>query len=188
MLPRGWAYLTGLEAMLGIFKDTPFKPRHPPHGTQADLAWWYHIFSLSTPISREISPPVDPIDVQAFSDVSSSIGIGIVIGSGWHAWRLLPGWQSDRRDIGWAEAIGFELLVQTLSKLGTWAQQIRIYGDNKGVIEGWWKGRSCNPETNAVFRCIHDIVEQTANTFYTQYVPSKNNPADSPSRGIYPHP
>jgi hypothetical protein len=24
--------------------------------------------------------------------------------------------------------------------------------------------------------------------FYTQYVPSKNNPADGPSRGIYPHP
>jgi hypothetical protein len=188
MLPHGRAYLTGLEAMLGIFKDTPFTPCHPPHGTQADLAWWYHIFLLPTPISREIPLLVDPIDVQAFSDTSSSIGIGIVIGSGWRAWRLLPGWQSNWRDIRWAEAIGFELLVQTLSKLGTRAQQIRIYGDNKGVIEGWWKGRSCNPEINAVFRRIHDIAEQTTNTFYTQYVPSKNNPADGPSRGIYPYP
>jgi hypothetical protein len=82
ILPHGWAYLTGLEAMLGIFKDMPSKPHHPPHGTQADLAWWYHIFSLSTPISQEIPPPVDPIDVQAFSDTSSSISIGIVIVSG----------------------------------------------------------------------------------------------------------
>ena len=185
VVPRGRAYLTNLEAMLGIFQNSPFKPRHSPSGTANDLNWWFK--RLSSPqLIRAIPGPLPVLDVQAFSDASSSIGIGIIIGKRWRAWRLIPGWQSHQRDIGWAEAIGFELLIRTLCRLGTSHKRIKIYCDNTGVVEGWWSGRSRNSATNIVFRRIHDIAEETSCQFFTRYVPSKENLADGPSRGIYP--
>ena len=38
VVPAGRAYLTSLEAFLGIFHDRPFMPRSPPKHTGADLA------------------------------------------------------------------------------------------------------------------------------------------------------
>ena len=61
----------------------------------------------------------------------------------------------------------------------------RVYGDNQGVVEGWWKGRSRNIPTNEIFKLIHTENSKHGTTFYTRYVASKHNPADEPSRGIY---
>ena len=62
----------------------------------------------------------------------------------------------------------------------------KVYGDNKGVVKGWWKGRSRNRQTNLVFRCIHALMGAQQSSIHTRYVPSKENPADDPSRGVYP--
>jgi hypothetical protein len=63
---------------------------------------------------------------------------------------------------------------------------LKLYGDNRGVVEGWWKGRSKNRPTNTVFRRVHSLSLSSGCTIHTRYVPSKDNPADKPSRGIYP--
>lgn len=129
VVPAGRAYLTSLEAMLGTFHDRPFIPRTPPKGTTSDLFWWFD--RLSNPnITREIPGPVELIDREAYSDASSGIGIAIVIGHRWRAWRLLPGWKSESRDIGWAEAIGFELLINTLMASSTPGNHFKVFGDN----------------------------------------------------------
>ena len=129
-------------------------------------------------------------DVGAFSDASSGIGIAIIIGRYWRAWRLIPGWQTldGQRDISWAEAIGFECLVRCLSDINQGSRHFLIYGDNKGVVEGWWNGRSHNSEVNNVFKRIHDLSpdDNSGHSFHTVYVQSKSNPADKPSRGVYP--
>jgi len=174
-----------LEAMLGIFHDAPEKPRTPPASVAADLLWWYRILSQPT-ISRPIPGPCELLDIHAFSDASSSVGIGIVIGERWRAWRLVPGWKSTGRDIGWAKAIGFEFLIKTILRLSTQPDNFKVYGDNNGIVQGWWKGRSRNPETNLVFRHIHDAIDGTGSSFHTRYVPTKHNPADGPSRGVFP--
>jgi hypothetical protein len=185
VLPAGRAYLTGLESLMASFGSNPFIPHHPPRHTAADLSWWLH--ELSSPrIFRPIPGPAIVTDWCAFSDASSGVGIGIVIGSKWRAWRLLPGWKSDGRDIGWAEAVGFELLARALCSVSQPGQFFRVFGDNRGVVEGWWKGRSRNWETNNIFRRIHDLSRAFQCTFITRYVPSKENPADPPSRGFYP--
>ena len=62
----------------------------------------------------------------------------------------------------------------------------KVYRDNKGVVEGWWKGRSRNKQTNLVFRCIHSIMGAKQATVHTRYVPSKENPANDPLRGVCP--
>ncbi|GLB43995.1 putative tyrosine recombinase [Lyophyllum shimeji] len=184
VVPAGRAYLTQLEAMLGSFRDRPFTPHHSPSGTAQALEWWSTVLQQPC-IYRRIPGPCILIDRQAYSDASSGIGIGITIGNRWRAWRLIPGWQTNGRDIGWAEAIGFELLVRTLLMVSSDGDEFKVFGDNRGVVEGWWKGRSRNKPTNEVFRRIHHLLGQYGCAVHTRYVPSDLNPADKPSRGKY---
>lgn len=185
VLPAGRAYLTCLETMLGLFNNSPFMPRTPPRDTASDLQWWRDRL-LRPVLARPIPGPHAVEDPNAFSDASSSVGIGIVVGDRWRAWRLLPGWKTDSREIGWAESVGFELLVLTLLPLYTRGSHVRVYGDNNGVVEGWWKGRSRNRPTNATFKRLHDSIEASGCHVHTRYVRSALNPADGPSRGIFP--
>ena len=130
IFPEGKPYLTSLERMLGIFGDEPFKPRTPPRGTMEDLKWWQD--KLSSPsIPRPIRSPQPILDLQAFSDASSSIGLGITLGDRWRAWFLRPGWASDGRDIGWAESIGLKLLVNTILRAGTSNCHFPVHCDNQ---------------------------------------------------------
>jgi hypothetical protein len=140
VVPAGRAYLTNLEAMLALFHNRPFVPHSPPRDTPRDLNWWTKLLKSPT-LSRPIPGPTPLDDAHAFSDASSGFGIGITIGERWHAWRLLPNWKSEGRDIGWAEAVGFELLVLAILSSSSGSADFKVYGDNKGVVEGWWKGR-----------------------------------------------
>jgi hypothetical protein len=184
VVPAGRAYLTSLEKFMAIFGDSAFMPRVAPRSTASDLFWWKQTLQQPT-ISRCIPGPNLVVDSAAYSDASSEIGIGIVIGTRWRAWRLLPAWKAEQRDIGWAESVGFLFLVLTIVAECHQETHHRVYGDNQGVVEGWWKGRSRNIPTNEIFKLIHTENSKHGTTFYTRYVASKHNPADEPSRGIY---
>ena len=185
IVPEGRAYLTKMEKMMGVFHETPHKPRRPPRHTDNDLLWWLR--TLSKPIlTREVPGPQEVINIHAYSDASSTVGIGIVIRDRWRAWALKPGWNNSGRDITWAEAVGMELLIRTVLRDAPAGARIKIFGDNRGVVEGWWTGRSRNEHVNEVFKRIHLILSTHKCLVYTRYVPSKSNPADGPSRGIFP--
>ncbi|KAF7348033.1 Reverse transcriptase/ribonuclease H [Mycena sanguinolenta] len=185
IIPEGRAYLTSLEAMLHICHNRPFMPHTPPHSTPADLEWW--AARLTQPVlSRSIPGPVELYDPWAYSDASSGIGIGIIIRNFWWAWTLLPGWKSDERDIGWAEAVGFELVVRALIALDPFRGHAKIHGDNDGVVKGWWNHRSRNREVNLIFRRLHILLKSNDYTVHTRYVCTAANPADGPSRGKFP--
>ncbi|KAF5384796.1 hypothetical protein D9615_000948 [Tricholomella constricta] len=172
----GRAYLTRLEAMLGTFHDRPFALHHAPSGTTGDLQWWSR--TLEHPcLTRRVPGPNVLVDPQAFSDASSGIGMGITVGNRWRAWRLIPGWRDEGRDIGWAEAVGFELLVYTLLIASSEGDEFKIFGDNRGVVEGWWKGRSRNRPTNEVFKRVHAYLADHGCAIHSRYVPSSLNPA-----------
>ena len=96
-----------------------FAPHHAPHGTSSDLQRWTTWLSWDN-VSRPIPSPRTLQDINAFSDTSSLVGIGIVIDGRWRAWRLILGWKQDGRDIGWAEAVGFELQAWIIA----WGQHI----------------------------------------------------------------
>ena len=108
------------------------------------------------------------------------------MGSLWRAWRLAPGWKSQGRDIQWAEAIGFELLTICVFALANEGDHVLVHGDNRGVVEGWWKRCSTNRPTNHIFRRILQRSEDCNKTVHTRYVPSVQNPADAPSRASIP--
>ena len=64
------------------------------------------------------------------SDASSAISIGA---RQWRAWRLPPGCRVEERDIGWAEALAFELLIHTVLPTSNTSDYLLITG-------AWSKG------------------------------------------------
>jgi hypothetical protein len=189
VLSQGRAYLTGLERFMGAFASTrnPFAVHRLVDEVREDLGWWTR--RLANPVPpRPLPVPVIVRDTRAYSDASSGVGVGIFIDGWWRAWRLRDRWNADGRDIGWAEGIGFELLLAVLFELGLEDEHALVWGDNKGVVEGWWRGRSRNKFVNGIFRRIHPRVEEQRVHVHTRYVRSADNPADAPSRGIYGDP
>lgn len=185
IFPAGRAYLTGLAALIGQFNGNIHVPRHSSQHIRDDLVWWKtRLSSGNSP--RRLPIPTQVRDDHAFSDASSGVGIGIWIGGWWRAWWLKPGWNTDGRDIGWAEAVGFELLTRVILAHGTSGrgQHLKVWGDNRGVVEGWWKGSSHGNAINNVFKRVHCSLERADVTIHTRYVRSADNPADGPSRGI----
>jgi len=145
------------------------------------------LVEAKTHSARPIPGPLPIVDTNAYSDASLKTGIGVTVRGRWRAWRLLPGWKADGREIGWAEAVGFWILILTLTPSAPRDTHLKVFGDNRGVIEGWWKARSQNKPTNKIFKHIHALTETEDVHFHTRYVPSKENPADSPSWGEYYH-
>lgn len=188
VVPCGRAYLTGLEAMLAVRDTSPYIPHSSPKGLRDDLRWWWH--TLSKPIlTRPIPGPAFLWDMGAFSDASSGIGITIIINGRWRAWRLIPGWQTldGQKDIGWAEALGFEFLVRVIVESLDLTGHFQTHSDNQGVVDGWRNSCSRNNAVNTVFCRIHNVIDSTngRTNIWVSYVPSASNPADLPSRGIY---
>ena len=171
--------------MLASFGNNPFTPHTPPRDTSDDLAWWWAQLRRAN-IFSPIPKPRPLIEHSAYSDASSGIGVVITIGPRWRTWRLIPGWKSQGRDIQWAEAVSFKLLVISLCGLSSEGDHVLVYGDNCGVVEGWWKRCSANKPTNHVFRRIIQFSEDRQRAIHTQYIPSTQNPADPPSHGLYP--
>jgi hypothetical protein len=91
---------------LRIFHNCPFLLCFPLKHTISELKWWDALFRHPK-IEQPIPGPHVVSNLDAFSDASLETGIGIVIGSRWRVWQLIPGWKGDGRDIGWAEALGF---------------------------------------------------------------------------------
>uniref|UniRef100_A0A0W0G4R0 Uncharacterized protein n=1 Tax=Moniliophthora roreri TaxID=221103 RepID=A0A0W0G4R0_MONRR len=185
VLVSGRAYLVELEKLMATLSGAPpFSRYRSPKHLPANLLWWRR--RLSNPISAPIPGLAELIDLHAYSDASGGHGIGLCIRGYWRAYWLLPGWQGDNdRDIGWAEAVEFWLLVRIIATYSQQGHHYKVYGDNEGVVEGWWNGRSRNQPTNNIFRHIHQVTEEQRFHIHTRYVPTDHNPADAPSRGIY---
>jgi hypothetical protein len=132
----GCAYLTNLEAMLETFNINSFVFHHPPQNTDDDLQWWPVMLS-SEKLSHQIPGLCYITDCGAFSNASLGVSITIIVNNLWRAWRLLPGWKAKGRDIGWAKAVSFELLVCSVLTTSQPGQFFRLFGDNRGIVEGW---------------------------------------------------
>ena len=129
IFPEGCPYLANLEAMLTICGHKPFIPHTPPKGTQDDIKWWARHLGVQAP-PVPIPIPHTPIDRQVYSDASSSVSIGIHLQGCWHAWTLQLGWNSNGCNIGWAEAVGFELLACAFLSIIQPGSTLLIHRDN----------------------------------------------------------
>ena len=123
-------------------------------------------------------------DLDIWVDVSSSWGIGLVVEKSWSTWRLLPGWDQEDRDIGWAESVALELAVIWLVEQGFADCDVTVRGDNTGVIGAFNKGHSRNALRNATVCRIASCLVPFNISVVPVYVASSENRADPVSRGV----
>jgi hypothetical protein len=170
-----------------------FKPNTPVHTKHKlsipaadDISWWRAKLSESF-VGLTIMRPPDPLPNELFVDASTGWGIGLILDGKWLAWELKDGWKSDGRDIGWAEMVAVELAVRTLVTAKFSNCHIIIRSDNKGVTGALAAGRSRGTQQNAILREIVKLIQDKRIWVSTVWVSTHSNPADGPSRGVFPN-
>jgi hypothetical protein len=187
ILVEGRSRLPTLYQMVSSFKSdsSPFVKHRPTSRALIDIEWWCN--ELSRPwCGTHIRKIPEPLPSQIFVDASTSWGIGFMWEDHWMAWKLIPGWKSEGRDIGWAEMVAVELAYLTVIASGLSNCHFIIHSDNQGMVGTLKNDSSRNPEQNVILRRIISYTQAHGIWLTTRWVPSEENLADKPSRGIFP--
>jgi hypothetical protein len=184
-LPDGRSHLPSLSrfAVSFNYSSSPFVRRTPNPSVLTDIHWWRTQLAADfcgSTLSKP--PPISP--VQFWVDASSSWGIGIVFGGEWDAWKFSTGWDTGGRNIGWAEIVAIELGLRFAIHKGFSDTHFLIKSDNQGVIHAIRGGKSRSPTQNAILQHITSLLSQHKLWISSLYVPSLDNLADPPSRGL----
>ena len=135
----------------------------------------------------KIVRPPEPLSSELFVDASTTWGIGLILDSKWLAWELKEGWKSDGRDIGWAEMVAVELAVRTLVTAKYTNCHVIVRSDNMGVTGALAAGCSRGTRQNAILREIVRLIQENDIWVSTVWISTQSNPADGPSRGVFPN-
>ena len=165
--------------------SSEFSLRSPPKSVLTDIVWWRDCLSRPFCGTSIQSPPLLS-DLHIWVDASTSWGIGVVFNGHWAAWKLQLGWNSDGRNIGWAEMVAIELGLLFTVSFGYNNLHFKLFSDNQGVIHALDNGRSRSPQQNRVLQRIVTIMRIHSICISISYISSSNNPADRPSRGLIP--
>lgn len=187
VVPDGRAYMVALAKFRASFAaNQPNYVRHTvSRSLRDDMLWWDSKLS-ETFVGMHIIRPPPPLDMEIFVDASTSWGVGMILEGRWLAWELKHGWESEGRNIGWGEMIAIELAVRTLVAGKLSNAHVIIRSDNQGVIGALRGGKSRGEQQNAILRKIVWLMQEHGIWVSTEYVNTKENPADGPSRGIFP--
>lgn len=144
--------------------------------------------SVSLP---SISSPL-PTQPEVFVD-ASFYGVGLVFGQRWLAWRFAPRHPAvpvgpDGKVImSWAELIAVELGVMTLIEAGYHDARVVIRSDNLGVVNALREGRwTPHYDLDGILKRIVRLCQEFRLDLVVRWVSTKVNPADKPSRGVFP--
>lgn len=151
----------------------------------SDLEWWRGQLHLEF-CGTAIREPPPALDVEIFVDASTSWGIGFVLDGEWLAWRFRDGWRCDGRDIGWGEMVAVELALRAAIAAGFSNCHLRLRSDNMGVVGALSSSMSRNSQQNAILAKIVSLFQLSNIWLSVEWVASKDNPADGPSRGRFP--
>lgn len=147
------------------------------------MAWWRARLQEAYVGMKIICPPA-PLGNSVFVDASTSWGIGLVLDGKWLAWQFQDGWRSEGREIGWAEMVAVELAIRTLIAGKFRNCHIVVRSDNQGVIGALKAGRSRGTHQNLILREIVRLIQDNDLWISTTWIPTLENPADGPSRGL----
>ena len=184
-IPDGRSRLPSISRFAASFNhfSSPFVRRSPNPSVITDIQWWRSQLSANF-CGSTLSNHPSVSTVEFWVDASSSWGIGVVFDNWWDAWKLTPGWNADGRNIGWAEFVAIELGLLFAIYKGFSNTHFLIKSDNQGVIHAIQGGKSRSPEQNTVLQRITHLLTQHKLWISPLYVPSLDNLADPPSRGL----
>jgi hypothetical protein len=187
VVPLGRSHLPPLYRFRASFGTSPsrFLKRTPPAEVLESIEWWRAALHKEF-LGLNIFRPPPPSNHKLYVDASSSWGIGLVLDGKWLAWEYKPGWYSEGREIGWAEMVAVNLAVATL--ISSHLTNITIVGftDNQGVHGALKAGFSRGTKQNEILRRIVQLMQEYNVWLSWEWVPSADNLADGPSRGIFP--
>jgi hypothetical protein len=109
-----------------------------------------------------------------------------VLDGRWLAWQFKSGWKSEGREIGWAEMVAIELALCTLIVGGFKKCHIIIRSDNQGVVGALKAGRSRGTQQNLILCEVVKLIQDNELWISTTWIPTSENLADDPSRGVFP--
>jgi hypothetical protein len=184
-VPDGRSRLPSISRFAASFNvfSSPFIRRSPNPSVFADINWWRSQLK-SDFCGSFLSKPPPTSTVEFWVDASSSWGIGIVFNGEWDAWKFSSGWDSDGRNIGWAEMVAIKLGLLYAVHKGYSDTHFLIKSDNQGVIHAIEGGKSRSPQQNLVLQRITSLLSYHKLWLSSLYVPSLDNLADPPSRGL----
>ncbi|KAF7325222.1 hypothetical protein MKEN_00566500 [Mycena kentingensis (nom. inval.)] len=181
--PAGASRLAVFSNAMSGFQTHPERARYQSDSVLSALKWWRK--QLENPTHYRRLDPIPPLkDLGIYVDASTSWGIGIIIGSGWHAFRLKSDWKKPGRDICWLECLAIELAIHFLIQLRYSQLHILIRSDNTGAIGAHTKGRSPNVDINSCARRTFALTSSHMIIPALVFVPTADNRADAPSRGV----
>jgi len=137
----------------------------------------------------------DTPSAEIFVD-ASSFGVGFVTNDHrWLAWTFrrghpeIPLGPDGRIVMSWAEIIAAELGIRTLIAAGYNKTTIMLRSDNFGVVMALYTRRwTSNYGVDEILKRILRLCMSAGLVVMPVWVPSSSNPADGPSRGLYPPP
>lgn len=188
VVPWGRPYLVNLYKFRGSFKDNQSSlTRHTIAAALSnDILWWSSLLEKDFVGMNIIKPPQISPDISIFVDASTSWGIGIILNNKWLAFEFKDGWKSDGREIGWAEMVAIDLALRTLRASKYSNVHVRIHSDNMGVVGALQAGSSRGSKQNEVLKEIVSFMMNNDLWITTEWVSTSANPADGPSRGVFP--
>jgi hypothetical protein len=187
VVPEGRSHLVSLFKFRGGFKATSSSEvKHKLSASSAeDMAWWRSRLQ-SAFVGMKIIRPPEPLDNKIYVDASTRWGIGLFLDGRWLAWQFQDGWKSEGREIGWAEIVAVELANLTLITAKFKHCHVVVWSDNQGVVRALKAGRSRGTQQNLILREIVKLIQDHTLWISTMWIPSLENPADDPSRGVFP--
>ena len=184
-IPDGRSRLPSLSRFATSFNylSSPFIRKSPNSSVLADINWWQTQLTADF-CGSVLSKPPPVSSIEFWVDASSSWGIGLVFNGEWEAWKFSPGWDRDGRNIGWAEIIAIEIGLLFAIHNSYSDTHFLIKSDNQGVILAIEGGKSRSPSQNLVLQRITSLLSHHRLWISSLYVPSLENLADPPSRGL----
>ncbi|GLB43056.1 hypothetical protein LshimejAT787_1205050 [Lyophyllum shimeji] len=127
----------------------------------------------------------EPETPEIFVD-ASGWGVGFMLNGRWVAWKLKPGWKGEGRDNNWAEMVAVELGLHVAVAAGVHSQTIVMRSDNWGVVRSLLKGKSRHATQREILKKVIAFTQSYNIDLIPVWVPTADNPADQPSRGVFP--
>ncbi|KAE8186781.1 hypothetical protein CF328_g7127 [Tilletia controversa] len=164
-------------------EEKQYQKRFIPVEVQKEAGFW--VKALSTvPFVRSFALSPNRFPDTVWVDASTEWGIGVLVGEAWGAWKWLPGWETDGRGIGWAEAIALEFGLLAAKACGASNSTIDFRSDNQGVLYSYKRGHSRGKQINTVLKRVVDLERDDRIQLDIKYIESEPNPGDGPS--IFP--